>query len=167
MATEKKKVTLFPDAHSLAILSATADTAGINGALRRYSGSIVQASRELESVLVRAEWNYLADCLNGCADLWDYAETPLSSLTLIRAEAHDAHRLNRTGGKWFGETKKAGDKGAAELGQKLDAMTALHGDAILCAVRHFWEHPGIDHTVESWWTVEHRVRAAAKGRAEA
>lgn len=169
MGTTHKRATIIPDHDALAVLGVEADTAGINGSLSRYAGLIERAAAELTAVLERAEWNYLADCLNGCADLW--MDTPIHTLTLIGAEAEDAHRLNRTGDKWLTSAgdrlakpaeRKAADAKVAEMLAKLQSLTALHGEAIMAAVRHFWSEDGvesIDHTKDEWWTVKFRREA--------
>src|SRR5271166_1540668 len=109
------KLTLTPALdHSLRVLGLNAridpnDGVPVDGvvqvtsALARYADAIEQASRDLDRLFDRAEWNLIADVLNGCADLWEWSERPMSSLTLIRAEIEDGHRLNRLGYKWFGE----------------------------------------------------------------
>jgi hypothetical protein len=133
----------------------------VTSALSRYADSIERASRELDRVLVRAEWNYLADVMNGCADLWDWSESPIPSLSLIRANAEDAHRLDRTGDKWFGEELDtgSGDKAAKAFFAKLAKLEPIHGDTILASVRWFWRHHiAIDHSEDFWWTIEFRTR---------
>lgn len=155
---QRKRASIVPDQTALAVLAATPDTDGINGSLRRFAALVAAAARDLEAVLSRPEWNYLAAALNGCADLWAWTDAPVPALTLIAAEAWDAHRLNREGDQWFGGKKKA-DEAVAELCRKLKALTPAHGEA----VRRFWADTGIDHAQEEWWTLAHRLRAAAKG----
>lgn len=148
----------------------------INGCLRRLAMLVEQASRELEAVLTRAEWNLLADALNGCADVFDLAGSPIPALTLVRAEVADAHALNRLGDKWLltekeeqkltlPKARKLADERAVELNAKLAALASVHGEAILAAVRWFWTHtePGvIDHTKDEWWKPEFRALAATE-----
>lgn len=138
----------------------------ITAALVRYADAIDRAGRELNQVLERAEWNLMADVLNGCADLWEYSESPpMYSLSMIRAEVEDGHRLDGLGYKWFGENdRKASDVKLKALLVKLGKLNAIQGDAIMAAVRHFWRHAGddIDHTEVAWWTPEFRVGAEAQ-----
>jgi hypothetical protein len=143
----------------------------ITAALVRYADAIDRAGRELNQLLDREEWNLMADVLNGCADLWEYSESPpMYSLSLIRAEVEDGHRLDGLGYKWFGEEdrKKADAKLKALLG-KLGKLNSLQGDAIMAAVRHFWRHAGdgIDHTEIAWWMPEYRVGTADRPKARA
>ena len=133
----------------------------VTAALARYAEHVGRAARRVEEAIIRAEWNALADVLNGCADLWDYSETPFSHLLLIRACVEDGHRLDGLGYKWFGDGQ-AGDRGIRDLLCKLGKMTDLEGDAIAAAVRFFWmdARPGrgrIDHSTDEWWTLAYRT----------
>jgi hypothetical protein len=163
--------------HSMRILGLTPEAIDADGvpadgatevtaALARYAESIARATGELDRALDRAEWNYLADVLHDCADLWDYSESTIPSLTLIHAEVADAHQLNRTGDKWFGDelVYRSGDKATTAMVKKIVAMSAIHGDAILAAVRWFWRHSQtVDHLEHRWWTIEYRA-PRRKGR---
>lgn len=136
----------------------------VTAALARYADAVARAGVEVDKILVRAEWNYLAGVLNGCANLWDWSETPMPSTLLIRANAEDAHSLNGAGDKWFGDELDAGsgDKAAKAFFAKLAKLTPIQGDAILAAVRWFWRHhAAIDHSEHMWWAVE--FRAPRKG----
>jgi len=141
----------------------------ITSALARYAEAIDRAGRELDQLLDRQEWNLMADVLNGCADIWEWSETPMSSLLLIRAEVEDGHRLDRAGDKWFGEELEpgSGDKATKALLGKLGKLTTIHGDAIMAAIRYFWRCPEIDHTEHCWWTVAFRTRAETLAEAKA
>lgn len=150
MPTDKFRCSVTFDPFTLARLGIDAgreenqSARTINGCLRRLAMLVEQASRELEAVLTRAEWNLLADALNGCADvsLPTLCPSHVPALALI-----DAHGINR------------------ELNAKLAALTSVHGEAILAAVRWFWTHtePGvIDHTKDEWWKPEFRALAATE-----
>ncbi len=135
----------------------------ITAALARYAEHVGRANRRLERIFDRAEWNAMADVLNGCADLWDYSETPLSQLLMIRANVEDGHRLDGLGHKWFGDGA-AGDKAIKSLLTKLGKLTEIEGDAIAAAVRYFWNdaRPGrqqIDHATDEWWKLSERTAA--------
>lgn len=178
MATEKeptkrvmpKRVMLIPDGDALKVLGrdigprpneTTGEsewrepTAAINGALAEYAYLIDRAAGELAAVLNRAEWNALADVLNGCADLHDYGTTPMNPLVLIVAELHDGDRYNGIGAKWGIDVP--------DLCGRLAALTPLHGYAVHAAVRWLWTHSdAIDHTTAEWWAVGFRRPPAGK-----
>ncbi len=134
----------------------------ITAALGRYADAVDRAGRELERLLTRQEWNLMADVLNGCADIWEWSETPMSSLLLIRAEVEDGHRLDGVGDKWFGEGE--GDLKVKGLLAKLCKLSTIHGDAILSAIRYFWRHTEIDHSETKWWTVTYRTQGECNGK---
>jgi hypothetical protein len=137
----------------------------VTSALSRYAELLDRASREVDQILERDEWNYLVDVLNGCADLWDWSESPIPSLSLIRANAEDAHRLDGAGDKWFGDEPGSADKATKIFLAKLGApkLQPIHGDAILAAVRWFWRHhQDINHTKHRWWTAEFRRKGPSK-----
>jgi hypothetical protein len=74
MPTEKRRITLIPDADALAVLGydladeATPITEAVNTACRTAARLVAGATRELEAVLSRNEWNAIADVMNGTAD---------------------------------------------------------------------------------------------------
>ncbi len=127
-------------------------TPAILGTVARYASLVESAARDLAAVLDRGEWNAIADANNGCADLWDYGDGPqLSPLTLLWANVHDSEGL---GEKWGID--------ARGLVRKLKALGPHHGEAILAAVRWFWDHCAeVDHQAHDWWTPSYR-RAAVK-----
>lgn len=113
--------------------------------------------------LSRAEWNFLADVLNGTVD-GDWAmgtyEHGAAGLAL---EVHDAQALNGTGDRWFGEdTQRGSGQAAADaLEAKILAMPWPQIRYIWTATAFFWSEPGmaaIDHGRDEWWTIEFRVR---------
>jgi hypothetical protein len=173
MPTDKKRVLITPEPSTLAVFGVDAsDPDNLNayviaGCLSRYARIVEQAAAELESALTRAEWNLIADTLNGCADLTDFAGSPIPPLTLVVAEVSDGHQLNRAGEKWLlaakeeslpmTKARKLADDRAADLVRRMSELTPAHGEAILAAVRWFWSHPDdIDHAKDDWWTVEFR-----------
>jgi hypothetical protein len=106
--------------------------------------------------------------LGGPDDIYDHADAGLSPLVRLCAEAEDGHRLNREGDRWYldrsgvGEDlpsraeRAAADGRVSELLAHLRSLTPLHAEAILAAVRWFWQHDGIDHTADEWWAVGFR-----------
>jgi hypothetical protein len=165
MPTKHRQISMIVDDDAFRVLALEPGRNGdgatqIRAALARYADHIGRAAREMEKILTRAEWNALADVLNGCADLWDLTGTPLSHLLLIRAEIEDGHRLDGLGHKWFGDGA-AGDKGIKTLLAKLAKLTDLHGDAIAAAVRYFSSHTeSIDHNEHPWWSLAYRTRSS-------
>ena len=154
MPTDKLKVLLLPDLAPLAVAGCDLApdphtgrrevTGQVNGVVRRYAALVERGAAELAAVLTRAEWNAIADANNGCADIWDWAGDggpQLSPLTLIRANVADSEGL---GAKW--------DIDQRGLVKKLGALAPHHGEAILSAVRWFWDHcADIDHSSFAWW----------------
>ena len=127
----------------------------VTGALRRYASLLANAAREIESALDRQEWNYLADVMNGSADLWDWTESPMPAKSLLAANAHDANELDGAGAKWFGDEE--GEKRAKALVGKLSRMTEIQAEAVTAAIRWFWTHLEIDHQEDRWWTLAYRL----------
>jgi len=169
MPTERKRVALLPDVEALAIAGydITPDdegrwnepTTAINGACRRYAMLVEQAGRELASVLSRAEWNAIADVMNGSADLMDYSETPMVALQMIVPNLQDGDALEGTGKKWKIDV--------ADVVRRLQSLTPAHGEAILAAVRWFWSHSAaIYHSKHQWWHPEFRRKAIRATNAE-
>lgn len=145
MPTEQRRVTGIPDHAALAVLGYDLDEDGQTGVIvgpaRRLARLVEGAARELDAVLNRAEWNAIADVLNGCADLYDYADTDIPAILLVRSNLADSPEL---GAKWQVDVP--------DLCRRLEALTPLHGEAILCAVRWAWRHcKAWDHTHASWW----------------
>ena len=154
MTTISKRIQVTPHDGSLAVLALDRSSEDVRGALVAYARLIDRATSRAERALTREEWNYLADCLNGCADLWSLTDSAISTRTLILAEAEDADRLNRLGDKWAVVVP--------DLLQRLRALDDAALDAILVAVRHFWKSPEIDASHDDWWTVESRTRRPEK-----
>jgi hypothetical protein len=145
MPTEHKRLTFIPDAEALAVLGYSIEEDGATlcgvGPARRLARLIERASRELDAVLVRAEWNAIADVMNGCADLYDYAESDVPALVMLRYNLTDSPGIDK---KWKFKLP--------DLIGKLDALNDTHGEAILCAVRWAWRHcDDWDHTKDEWW----------------
>lgn len=159
MPTERPRVTLIPDAIASAIAGydLTPDpesgrreyTAAINGSIRRYAALIERGASELDAVLSREEWNALADANNGCADLYDYIEggPATSPLLMFWANVQDSEGL---GAKWGIDQRG--------LVKKLKALAPHHGEAILAAVRWFWQHcETVDSLKDEWWKPAYRA----------
>lgn len=151
MPTERKRITLIPDTDALTTLGYSLEEDGDTlcgvGPARRLAKLVERASRELNAVLTRREWNAIADVMNGCADLYDYAESDIPALLMVRANLQDSPGIDA---KWKIDL--------AELLRKLESLTETHGEAILCAVRWFWRQceQQIDYTKAEWWTPKFR-----------
>jgi len=164
LARSLRVLGLSPDADKEAGVPA-AGSQQIIGAMARYADAIGHAGRELDRILTRPEWNMIADLMNGCADLWDYSESPIGAMHMIVANIEDGQRLDGAGDKWLADElrPRSGDKKTAELVEKLRRLSPIHGDAIVAAVRYFWSHsPDVDHVEDRWWTVEFRTKPRAK-----
>lgn len=164
MPTDRRRIQLTVNDDVFRLLALDPKEHGaiqVSAALARYAQHVGWAARTVERTLTRDDWNFFADISNGCADLWDYSETPLSHLLLLKAQVEDGHRLDGAGYKWFGEGE-AGDKGIKALLAKLATMTDVHGDAIAAALRHFWANfEDIDLLTDDWWTLAFRTRPRA------
>lgn len=155
MPTKKGRLTFIPDPDALAVLGYSVEEDGATlcgvGPARRLARLVERAARELDAALSRAEWNAIADVMNGCADLYDYADTGVPALLMLRANLQDSPGIDR---KWKFRIP--------DLLAKLDALTETHGEAILCAVRWAWRHvEAWDHSEDEWWQPAFR-RAAVK-----
>lgn len=124
----------------------------IEQSLRHYADLIQRASIEVEAILNEREWNLIADVLNGCLDLMLYSESPISASRLITADVEDGHRLDRVGDKWFGDDD--GDLYVGKLLAKIRGLSELQCEAILAAVRHFWQ---TDEAPKDWWRIKYRM----------
>ncbi len=162
MPTDKRRISLIVDEDVFRVLALDPEEHGatpVSAALSRYADHIARASARVASRLDRAEWNALADVLNGCADLWDYAGFRMTYLMLVRAEVEDGIQLVALDEKWH-----LAERGKVLL-RKLARMTELEGDAIAAAIRFFlWacSHGNtIDHAVDEWWTLAYRTRPEA------
>jgi hypothetical protein len=166
MPTEKRRIQLSVDEEVFRTLALDPREHGaiqVSAALARYARHLGAAAREVEGMFSRDEWNYIADVMNGCADMMDYSETPLSHRISILANVEDGHRLDGAGYKWFGEEDRAAaDAAVAALAQKLHRLTDLQGDAVAAATRFFWDDStgSIDHARDPWWTLAFRKKAA-------
>lgn len=153
MPTIKRRVTIIPDDEALAVmgydlnLDRTVITEAINGSCRAAARLIAQAGRELEGVISRAEWNAIADAMNGSAELYDYGRVHTPALQMITANLEDSLGIGK---KWKFDV--------ADLCRRLDALTPTHGEAILAAVRWFWQHcQAINHRTDEWWRSAFRL----------
>lgn len=146
MPTEPKaRVTGYPDRAALAVLGYSVEEDGQTGAItgpqRRLARLVSRAARELDAVLDRNEWNAIADVMNGTADLYDYADSDVPALLMVRANLEDSPGIDK---KWKIKLP--------ELLAKLQALTPVHGEAILCAVRWAWRNVDAwDHAKDEWW----------------
>jgi len=157
MPVKNKTLTVYPEPNDLAIVG------GNSPACNRAIACWARVLRRSMPVLSRAEWNFLADVLNGDFE-GDYVlalfEHGASALAL---EVHDAQGLDGTGDKWFGEelSRGSGQIGADELEAKVAALTWEQIQYVRTAAAFFWSSPAIhriDHEVDDWWTIEFRAR---------
>lgn len=156
MPTDVKRLTAIPDLEALAVLGydVTEDgqTGCVVGPARRLAKLVEQATAELSAVFGRNEWNAIADVMNGCADLYDHAGTDVPALMMVRMNLQDSPGIEK---KWKIKLP--------ELTRKLEALTTLHGEAILCAVRWAWRHcDDWDHQQDEWWRPEFRKYKESK-----
>ena len=156
MPVTQRRLTGIPDFDALATLGYEIDEDGqtmcITGPARRLAQLVDRATRELDAVLSHAEWNAIADVMNGCADLYDYADSSVPSLLMVTANLQDSPEIES---KWKVNTK--------DLCRRLNGLTPTHGEAILAAVRWARRHcEQWDHTQEGWWWPEYR-RLKARG----
>ena len=159
MPTDRDRVTAIPDLEALAVLGYDPDEDGqsacVRGPARRLARLVEAAAADLEAALSRAEWNAVTDVMNGCADLYDYADTGVPALLMVRANLQDSPEV---GEKW--------EIDVADLCRRLEALTPLHGEAILCAVRWAWRHcDAWDHQADDYWRPAFR-RAHAQALGE-
>lgn len=130
-----------------------ANNTDLTGNLDRYAILIMDALAGLASdladnhyqALTREDWNYLADCLNN----FSFAGLASNPATLIALQAHDAHRLNALGKKWFGDESA---ERVPFLVARLNNLQPIHAWAIIEACEWFWRHPEIDAAVDEWWS---------------
>lgn len=147
----KLRITGIPDRDALTVLGYDLDEDGqtlcITGPQRRLAQLVERAARDIP--LSRAEWNAVADVMNGCADLYDYAESSVPALLMVAANLEDSPGI---GEKWSVDAKA--------LLRKLQRLTPTHGEAILAAVRWAWRHVDAwDHAKDEWWTPAFRRQA--------
>lgn len=160
MAKKRNQLTVYPDATALAIVGG--NSPACNAAIETFAAIMrhVESSIPLE----RVEWNYLADVLNGTIydSHWNSA--------YISQEVYDAHKLNRTGWKWFltretpdptPKERKQADDAVALLIRKINTLYYPQAQYILLACRHFWDHSEtVDHEKHDWWTTAWWLEAA-------
>lgn len=163
MPTDKQRVFVtLHDEETLSILVCEPSSQPIHEALAAYAKAIEDATASVAQVLSQQDWNYLADCLNGC---WHVTElSGLSAKGVLRAEAEDAHRLNLLGYKWYNaegdrgaEKRSIADTAVRNLLLALAGLSEIEAQAVLLAVRHFWNNKDIGHNEEEWWTIRHRL----------
>lgn len=157
MPVSKPRITFLPDLDALATLGYDTDEDGQTlcgvGPARRLASLVERAARELSAVLTRGEWNAIADVMNGTADLYDYADSDVPALLMLKANLQDSPGIDR---KWKIKLP--------DLLGKLDALTDTHGEAILCAVRWAWRNSQTwDHARDEWWLPAFRRLHARKG----
>lgn len=147
MPTERRRITVIPDADALAVLGYdlsrddTPISEAVNVTCRTAARLVAAATRELDAALTRGEWNAIADVMNGTADLYDYAGLSTPAILMVTANLQDSPGIDR---KWKVDV--------ADLITRLGALAPVHGEAILAAVRWFWAHPDeIDHAKHEWW----------------
>jgi hypothetical protein len=152
------RVAGVPDLDALIVLGYSREEDGqtgvIRGPTRRLARLIEQASRDIH--FSRAEWNAVADVMNGCADLYDYADSDVPAGIMVRANLEDSPGL---GEKWGIDVKK--------LLAKIVKLSPTHHEAILCAVRWAWRNVDAwDHSKDEWWTPAFRRKSTKQQQGE-
>jgi hypothetical protein len=143
-----KRITVYPEPRTLKILGQT--TPLLNLALDCWAKQILAGAAKVEGLLTKAEWLFLADCLNGhmaaaCEDA--------SSLVL---SVHDSHELDGIGEKWFESEVK---EHVEEFKQKLRGLSYPAVWAVYLAVQFFWDnHEVLDLLSDDWWQISFRTR---------
>lgn len=143
--------------------------------LERWLG---EAGRSAAARFSPAEWNLLADALNGT--LWREGE-PASGRWLA-LEVSDAHALNGAGLRWLldgqpdppahaatPEQRDQADARAADLVARLAALSGPEAAAVAYAVRWFWAHADDARvTLDApWWQPSWRESLSGHGPAPA
>ena len=120
-----------------------------------WTYAIELATRRVETLLSREEWNYLADVNSGMASM-TMAANGLESVqiqpTLLWANAQEsaAERAH----EWF--TKDTEGR-VSDLVAKLRKMSFVESWAVTLAIQWFWEHHDVvDHLHDRWWSIAHR-----------
>ncbi len=160
MALERVFVSIDPELANTLVLELSSHS--IRETLADYAALIERATDEVGKLFDRAEWNYFASVLNGT--LIDSHWTA----GYLLANVSDGHSLDSEGYRWFGDEPaeieaKIGSQKSPEVERrvkefcrKIGELTPLQVRAVLLACRHFWNHEGIDHQHEVWWTMSHR-----------
>lgn len=143
------------------------DCGSLEQGARAWADLLDQAATDNAQTFGRAEWNYLADVNNGCSPLFTlHGEGVRLGVTMLWANAHDGHRLDRTGDKWFPEGRKA-DQAVTALVNKLRQLDYVHGWAVVVAIQFFWAHCNeLDHQKDEWWTTARRRQVTGAAKAE-
>jgi|GEM_PF-4974608 len=143
-----KRITVYPDPRTLKILGRSSPQ--LNAALECWASRVVQGAAEVEALLTRAEWSYLADCLNG------HAADPDEDGATLALSVHDAHEFDGIGDKWF---ESEVTEHVAELKSKLLGLSYPAVWAVFIAIRFFWDnHDTLDMKTDEWWRVSFRTR---------
>jgi hypothetical protein len=153
-----KKLSIYPDDDARRIVG------GNSPACNRAIACWARVLRESQPDLSRAEWNFLADVLNGTL-VEPAAHHGPAALAL---EVHDAQALNGTGDRWFADELRrgSGQEATDRLLAKIKGFSWQQCEYVTTACAFFWSHtaPGeIDHQVDPWWTVEFRCRLLRGG----
>lgn len=164
MAQRKnKQFAIYPD--PIAAATVGGNIPALNLAIESWAIVLRNSQPELS----RAEWNFLADVLNGSFDGDLALGMHQHGASALALEVHDAQALDGTGDKWFGDATQRGSGQAAadELERKIAAMSWEQIRAIRTATNFFWSRAGIeaiDFQEDEWWTIEYRVRLLREGK---
>jgi len=168
MPAKNKQLSVYPDPTALAIVGG--NSPACNRAIECWAHVLRESMPELD----RAEWNYLADALNGTIldETW--------SGEYLIAEVSDAHELNRLGDKWFieetasqtaaraaGKRNAKADAAVKRFLAKLQDLSYAQAQYVLAAVAFFWEHTDpneIDANEDAWWEIPFRVQLTTPQR---
>lgn len=141
-------------------------TDAMEGSLVCWEYALLEASRKVEGVFSRQEWNLMADICNGTA--WAYGHTGSSPAFILAAEIEDGHRLDGAGYRWLSEEdfpsqkeQKHVDERVARLLTTIRSLDYTEAWGVIRAVCWFWQHTEVNHQADEWWKVE--FRRAYKG----
>lgn len=146
MPVKNKTITVYPSPVSAEILGGYSSP-GFNLAIECWAEAIRRATPIVASALDKSDWKMLADTLNGHAS--DANECGYS----LAVSVTDSHELEQTGTKWYG--KQVASR-VRSLADKLRAMHYAEAQAIVWAVRWFWEHHQRVDADDPWWDIMYR-----------
>ena len=167
MPAKHKTLSVYPDPTALALVGGNSPSCNL--AIECWA-KMLQASHP--AGLDRADWNLLADVLNGTM-----SDASWTGQYLL-LEINDAFALNGADWKWYGSeaeelraslAKIRGKRGAvhprgAKLIEAIGKLDYAGVQAILVAVRWFWHHhEEIDTRSDLWWVLQFRVARYKQG----